>query len=116
MPNVDFKTIGIYDKNGRLLSMTKQSELVSTKQNSFQGWDCYAPTTYLYINWDGEVYDTACRQRKRLGNIFEDFDISTEPVKCYQKYCWCFGDLRTLKIKDTSVTPEQIYKNSKNEK
>jgi MoaA/NifB/PqqE/SkfB family radical SAM enzyme len=109
--NKGFQPIGIYNKHGRLISKTKQSELIATKQNSFVGWQCHAPKEYLYINWDGEVYDTACRQRHRLGNIYKDFEIlKNETIMCEQKFCWCFGDIKTTKIKDLSVTYEQTLK------
>jgi len=108
--NDEFRTIGLYDKHGKLITKTTQSEIVSSKQNSFTGWKCYTPVMYLYIHWDGEVYDTACRQRKRLGNIHEDFTLSGEPITCHQNFCWCYGDIRTTKIKDITVTFEQTSK------
>lgn len=107
MSNSSFNNIGLYDKNGNLLTKTNQSELIVNKQTNFNGWTCYTPKFYLYINWDGNVYDTACKQRKHVGNIYDDFTVSTEPITCKQNFCWCFSDIRTTKIKSSDITYEQ---------
>jgi hypothetical protein len=109
MSNVGFNNIGFYDKSGKLLHKTTQAELMVNQQTNFNGWTCYTPKFYLHINWTGDVWDSSCKQRKHVGNIYDDFQVSTEPILCEQNFCWCFSDIRTTKIKDPSVTYEEIH-------
>ena len=98
-----YKNIIFYDKQNNALFESNQSQLIANKQTNFNGWKCYTPKYYLYISWNGDVYDTACKQRKLVGNIYTDFTPSSEPIICEQNFCWCFSDIRTSKIKDLSV-------------
>jgi len=94
-----FKNIGLYDKDNNLLYKTNPSELISQKQNNFNGWLCYTNTKCLYIDGDGTVFDTACQQRLNKGNIYKTFNISSQPIVCSQNFCWCHSDIGPKKIK-----------------
>jgi MoaA/NifB/PqqE/SkfB family radical SAM enzyme len=95
-----YKPIGIYNKDGIKQASTSPSELLALKQTNFNGWTCYNPTKFLDIDWNGNVFDSACAQRRKVGNVYTDFTIHTEPVLCVTKFCWCHSDIETMKVKN----------------
>jgi MoaA/NifB/PqqE/SkfB family radical SAM enzyme len=92
--------IKIYDKNHIELSATSEANLLASEQTNFSGWECYTPVTNLFIRLDGGVYNMQCGQKEKVGDIYNGFRINSKPVICKMNKCWCFGDLRGIKIKN----------------
>lgn len=97
--NTEFKNILVLDKDQKVLYKTNPSELISLRQTNFKGWECYTNTKTLYIDGDGTVFDTACRQRNNKGNIYSTYELSSSPMICEQDFCWCHSDIQPKKIK-----------------
>ena len=75
------------------------NDILARKENMYEGWLCWSGQESLFIKDNGDVYNATCRQYK-LGNIYEDFEIPTEPVICTKRWCACAADLNTTKAKD----------------
>jgi len=97
--NNEYKTISVIGKDGNVLYNTNPSELLITDQTNFKGWNCWTNTRVLNIDFNGDVKDTACKQRELLGNISTGFTIPTEPKICRQDFCWCHSDIVPKKTK-----------------
>lgn len=95
----EIKYIGLYDSKGKLLRKTNPSEMLSSGETNFQGWECHTPAKTLYINTDGNIYDTSCKQRRLLGSVSTGFRLETDPITCQQDFCWCHSDISPLKIR-----------------
>ena len=94
------KNLAFYNNKNELIYKTTPAEMLVNKQTNFKGWTCYTPTQYLYINPEGNVYNTSCKQREQVGNIYTDFTFTDKPTICEQNFCWCFTDIQTKKIKN----------------
>ena len=90
----------IRDADGEMQWVEENINDITVRQeNSYQGWQCYAGLESLMIDAKGDVYVATCRGKK-LGNIFDDFEMPTEPVICPKTWCACAADLNTSKAKD----------------
>lgn len=96
---ISFKNIAVTDKDDVVLYKTNPSELISTKQTNFNGWQCFTNTQTLYIDGDGTVFDTACKQRNNKGNIYSTYDLNSSPMICEQNFCWCHADILPKKVR-----------------
>lgn len=94
-----YKLISVIGQNNEVIYETTPAELISLNQVNFEGWTCYTNTQCLCIDMIGDVYDTSCTQRTKVGNIYDGFTISTEPLICNQKFCWCYSDIIPKKVK-----------------
>lgn len=79
------------------------NDILTRKENTYEGWLCWSGQESLFIKSNGDVYNATCRQYK-LGNIYTDFEIPEEPVVCTKKWCACAADLNTSKAKDKNST------------
>jgi MoaA/NifB/PqqE/SkfB family radical SAM enzyme len=70
------------------------------KLDQWQGWQCDAGRTRLYISKHGDVYSGACRN-DFLGNVFNgSFKINKQPTECKRSRCTsCTDDLMVAKQK-----------------
>lgn len=93
------KYIGLYNSTGDLIKNTNPSEMLIEENTDFLGWECYTPTKVLYINPNGDMFNTACKQRKKVGTIYTGFEVENTPISCEQNFCWCHSDIAPLKIK-----------------
>ena len=75
------------------------NDILVRKENQYQGWLCWAGQESLMIRANGDVYNATCRV-KYLGNVYDDFELPTEPVICTKAWCACAADLNTSKAKD----------------
>jgi hypothetical protein len=94
------KYIGLYNKGGELIRATNPSSMLSADETNFNGWSCYTPTKFLNIDFGGDIYDTSCMQRNKIGSVSDGFQMTTQPVICKQNFCWCHSDIEPLKIKN----------------
>lgn len=91
------KSIRIYNASNQLITETTPSEMLNNKLTNFSGWNCYAGIYHLSVELNGEIYDSRCRQRRSLGNIYRDFKLPSNPVLCQQNFCGCQADLQVKK-------------------
>ena len=75
------------------------NDILVRKENQYQGWLCWSGQESIAIMANGDVYNAACRVKK-LGNIYDGFEIPDEPVVCQKMFCVCASDLNTTKAKD----------------
>jgi hypothetical protein len=81
--------------DGRSESL-KSAELIITRQNHFNGWQCDAGLELLAINPQGQIHRALCRQDGPIGHIDDaDLVLPTEPVTCTRETCHCATDLMT---------------------
>lgn len=96
----EFKNIRIVDKSGEAIYTTTPNELLASKQTNFYGFECYTPMESIAIEVNGDVYNSKCDQRSKIGNIYSgSFEIPTEPMLCKQEMCFCQADIVAKKIK-----------------
>lgn len=80
-------------------------QLISTHQNSFKNWTCYAGVDGVYIDWDGTIYRGMCTVGGKIGNINTGKDFTlTEPVRCQINQCFCSVDIAVRKCADHTFT------------
>lgn len=91
------QSLKFVSKDGSVLKYISPAELLATKISNFVGWKCYTPSKFIGIDADGSVYDSSCKQRKKLGSIYEGFTFVGEPVMCETQVCWCYSDLNVKK-------------------
>ena len=57
----------------------------------------------MYVDMDGSIFDTVCKQRTQTGSIYTGYTLPTEPMICKQNFCWCHSDINAKKIKITPI-------------
>lgn len=90
----------IREVDGEILWVEENVNDISVRQeNTYKGWLCWAGQESMMIDAKGDVYVATCRAKK-LGNIYEDFEMPNEPVVCPKNWCACAADLNTSKAQD----------------
>lgn len=79
------------------------NDITVRQENSYRGWQCWAGIESLMIDSKGDVYVATCRAKK-LGNIYEDFEMPSEPIICNKTWCTCAADLNTSKAQNTEAS------------
>lgn len=87
---------------------TNVNDLLANEKNKFKGWLCWAGIQNLTIDSNGDVYRAICKVGGKLGNIYEDFEISTAPVLCTKTNCTCAADIQLSKSRLDSVNRLRI--------
>lgn len=93
------KIIRVYDKQGQFKDLTVD-QIISLGMNRWKDWMCSAGVTHLYVGYDGDIYRGNCRVGGKLGNIYSQFDLKADWIKCTADFCGCGSDVMTPKIKD----------------
>lgn len=77
-------------------------DLIYKNKNNFQGWQCWAGTTAIKIDPDGNIYAGSCHVGGILGNIndCDSLSFAKQPLVCDKARCNDIIDLRQSKIKD----------------
>lgn len=88
------------------------NDILTRKENTYKGWLCWSGQESLHINANGDVYNATCGQHK-LGNIYDDFEIPTEPLLCAKAWCICAADLNTSKALNADVAKMLRVNNEK---
>ena len=88
--DIESSPIYAYNTDGELLFTTSCTELLSSKQTNFKGWQCDLPSKYLLITSTGDIFNTTCPQGTKLGNIHTDFKFNGNSITCNQNFCSCF--------------------------
>jgi MoaA/NifB/PqqE/SkfB family radical SAM enzyme len=100
--------IDVYNHSGEVMYTTGPPELLAQGQTNFEGWECHTPMDYLMIVPNGNVFDTSCSQKRKVGTLKDGFTIATEPTTCRTTFCWCFSDLASKKVPPKRVIPIEI--------
>lgn len=84
----------------------RYQELITNKQNSWVGWECWAGLDIITIRSDGSLrFGGACLMSDEgfFDKKIKDNDIvfRTTPVICNQQWCSCGPDMETRKINVT---------------
>ena len=93
----------LVDKDDNIVHQTSASELLSSHSTDFREWECHTNTTRMYVDMDGLIFDTVCKQRTNTGSIYTGYTIPPKPMICKQNFCWCHTDINAKKIKITSI-------------
>lgn len=91
--------IGFYRQDGTPIKFSTPSEMLVTGENNFNGWECYTPSSSMYIDPDGNIHDTACQQRRLIGTVATGFKMASASIICKQDFCWCHPDMEGTKVK-----------------
>jgi hypothetical protein len=83
----------------------RYQDLITTKENSWVGWKCWAGVDIISIKQDGSIQiGGACRvMQSGLSNkLITDTDLvfPSDPVICNQEWCSCGPDMETRKEYD----------------
>ena len=90
----------IQDDGGEIIYVVENvNDILIRQENQYIGWLCWAGIESLFIASNGDVFVATCRNTK-LGNIYNDFDMLSQPVICKKSWCACAADLNTSKAKD----------------
>jgi organic radical activating enzyme len=82
-------------------SVMSAHRILTTKQNTYQGWDCSVGMDYLTIIHD-KAYRGICRQGGSIWSIYDDnIGFMMEPINCKSERCTCLADLSENKIDPT---------------
>lgn len=90
----------IYDN--KVEKTLRYQELITTAQNSWVGWDCWAGLDIINIKPDGTLrLGGACGMKDAgmVGKKITDSNINfrTKPIECKQQWCSCGPDMETRK-------------------
>lgn len=86
------------DKSTDNVSITK---LLSTGENSFTGWKCYAGVLQAEIFADGNIYVGVCTAGGEFGNVYSNtINWPVEPILCPLNHCVCTTDISVPKLKN----------------
>lgn len=91
------------------------NDILKRQENKYKGWLCWAGQESLMIAANGDVFVATCRNKK-LGNIYDDFEIPTEPIVCQKNWCVCAADLNTSKAKDANIAKKLRVNNGTGKK
>ena len=95
--------IMLLDKDNNVIHNTSAPELLSSHNTDFREWECHTNTSRMYVDMDGSIFDTVCKQRTQTGSIYTGYTLPTEPMICKQNFCWCHSDINAKKIKITPI-------------
>jgi hypothetical protein len=101
--NGEKNDIVLLDKNNDVLFNTSAAELLTTDNTNFTDWECHTNITRMYVDMDGSIFDTVCKQRSQIGSIYTGYTLPTKPMICKQNFCWCHSDISSTKIKITAI-------------
>jgi hypothetical protein len=107
----NFENLIIHYSDGSLKN-TNINEITGKKLNSFRGWKCWAGVQAIRIAVDGTMTVGKC-VIPSIGNVFEDFQLPTEPTICNNDWCCSATNINTSKIKsDKYIKSLRINKSS----
>lgn len=85
--------------DGKRATMSPQ-RFISSGQNSWKNWNCYAGLEQIVVNMQGKIYRGWCCVGGSLGRITDEkLKLPTRPVWCNKDFCHCNLDIMTTKVK-----------------
>lgn len=73
------------------------NDLLAEEKNKFKGWVCYAGLQNVTIDNEGNVWRAICRVGGKLGDIYQGFEMPSEPIICTKESCTCAADIQLSK-------------------
>jgi MoaA/NifB/PqqE/SkfB family radical SAM enzyme len=70
---------------------------ISQKTNDWSGWKCYSGAEQIVVDLSGDVFRGWCKVGGKIGNIFENFEVTKTPVICNKTMCHCNFDIMSTK-------------------
>jgi organic radical activating enzyme len=78
--------------------MVDPTLLISNRENSWLGWECWIGVENLVVTAEGQVIRGVCGQGGLIGNIRDShLQLPESPVKCLKKRCTCAFDIMSSK-------------------
>jgi len=77
------------------------NRVVAERRNFFQGWSCNVGEA-LFINSRGDITAASCGQGPKIGNIYQDIDLSASTITCMKSQCTCGTDILITKHRPES--------------
>ena len=75
-------------------------KFISTNNNGWQGWDCWAGLENIIVDMDGKLYRGWCKEGGSIGHVLDDrLNLPTAPVRCGKHRCHCNFDIMCTKAK-----------------
>lgn len=69
-------------------------ELISNRENTWYGWECYAGVEQIVIDSDGYAYRGWCKVGGKIGHIADPgFKLVTKTIQCNKELCNCPFDM-----------------------
>ena len=83
-------------------SVLSSHYLISTQENNWKGWKCYAGVEQIIVDLDGRVWRGWCKVGKQLGWIQRGRRLvfPKDPIICTKDFCHCNFDIMCTKEKN----------------
>ena len=94
--DVAWNNVGVWTKTSEYHEINTDL-LVSTDQNSFTGWQCWAGVDSLYIDYDQKIYRGTCLE----GGAIETNNFVDQPTTCSLRWCVCNTDIAVRKCQNS---------------
>jgi MoaA/NifB/PqqE/SkfB family radical SAM enzyme len=86
--------------DGRRSTMSPQ-RFISSRQNSWKGWSCYAGLEQIVINMRGDIFRGWCLVGGKVGHISDPkLQFPRSAVTCNKDFCHCNFDIMTTKVRE----------------
>lgn len=85
-------------RSGHELSLNG-NRVVAERRNFFRGWKCNVDES-LFIDTVGNITAASCGQGPKMGNIYNEVNLISEPIICGKIQCTCGTDILISKEKD----------------
>jgi hypothetical protein len=84
------------------------NDLLANETNKFKGWLCWAGVQNITIDNEGNVWRAICRVGGKLGTIYDDFKVPTDPIICTKESCTCAADIQLSKAQLNHIAKLRI--------
>jgi len=94
LPKTRWTNMAVWDNHKNYVEVNSD-EVVSTNQNIFTGWVCYAGIDEMFVDFDGQIYRGLCQNDGPIGSIhnLENFKLCDKPTICKKNFCVSFNDI-----------------------
>ena len=97
-PKSKLSLASIEKYNDGTTKILNSNRIVAENKNFFKGWRCKVNEA-IFISPSGSMKAASCGQGPMLGNIFSNFEITSESIICQKDYCHCGTDILITKEK-----------------
>ena len=97
-PKSKLSLASIEKYNDGTTKILNSNRIIAENKNFFKGWRCKVNEA-IFISPSGSMKAASCGQGPMLGNIFSNFEITSESIICQKDYCHCGTDILISKEK-----------------
>jgi organic radical activating enzyme len=97
-PKSKLSLVSIEKYNDGTTKILNSNRIIAENKNFFKGWRCKVNEA-IFISPSGSMKAASCGQGPMLGNIFSNFEITSESIICQKDYCHCGTDILISKEK-----------------